>query len=147
MSGTTPFQNPATARTAGGCDSAGGLPRPPRPLSCYTFNRWVYPPFWGKTVLQQLSPTSVTRRRQGLQTCFGGARMSPCPIRHVAAHTAKQRRFLCPPGDGILFVNGVVIPALSESVFFLSVLRPTDRLKCVRASARNCSRRIAGRPA
>ena len=55
----------------------------------------------------------------------GGAWLLPSAERgHTAAHTAKQGRFS-----------------------LLSAFRPTGRLKWVRASARNCSRRIAGRDA
>uniref|UniRef100_UPI0030791B5B hypothetical protein n=1 Tax=Dysosmobacter welbionis TaxID=2093857 RepID=UPI0030791B5B len=52
--------------------------------------------------------------------------------------------FFCLPGDGALFVNGVVIPALSKSAFLISPLRPTGCPKWGWASARNCGRRIAG---
>ena len=78
----------------------------------------------GGNAFQQSSPTSATQRRQGQQTCFGWHGCHPAPIR---------------PTQWLTRANG--------GGFLLSVFRPTDRLKWVRASARSCARRIARRDA
>ena len=68
-----------------------------------------------------------------------------CPTQRLTR--ANRGCFLCIPGDGVLFVNSVVILPLEERAFLLYALRPSGRQKWVRASARSCARRIAGRDA
>lgn len=63
MSGTTPFQNPATARTAGGCDSAGGLPRPPAFILLY-----LQPLGLPSILGENRAPTAVTDFRHAATT-------------------------------------------------------------------------------
>ena len=79
-------------------------------------------------MLQRPSSTFVTQRRQGLQAPFGGPRIPPCPYLPTQPLTRPNRGgFFWPPGDGALFVNGIVIPALGECAFLLSALRPLGR--------------------
>ena len=74
--------------------------------------------------------------------------LPPSPFApHSGSHGQTGRFFLRPLGDEVLFVNSIAIPALSGRAFPLSALQPPGRPKWVRAAARNCSRRIAGRDA
>ena len=123
-------------------------PQKRRFLLLLYFQRVGSPSIWG----WKRAPAAVadfrTRARQGLQTCFGGARMPARPHSpDTTAHRAKRGDFSAFRETAVLFVNGVVIPVFSKSAFLLSVLRHPGRLKWVRASARNCGWRIAGRDA
>mgnify|MGYP006971982136 CR=1 FL=1 len=89
------------------------------------------------------SPLPPSRR----MTFVGGTAI-PSPFApHSGSHGQTGRFFLRPLGDEALFVNSIAIPVLSGRAFPLSALQPPGRPKWVRAAARNCSRRIAGRDA
>ena len=89
--------------------------------------------------------TAPTRAASSLWQAHG---YLPVPIRPTQRLTgANGGGFLCSPGDGVLFVNGIIIPTLGERAFLLSDLRPPGRPEWVRAAARKSpdSRRRQGR--
>ena len=101
----------------------------------------------GGNAFQQSSPTSATQRRQGQQTCFGWHGCRPAPIRPTQWLTrANGDCFFCILGNGVLFVNGIIIPAWSKRAFLLSALRPSGRPKWVRAPARKKRLAANGKP-
>ena len=96
----------------------------------------------GENVFQQSSPTSTTRRRQGLQTSFSEYGCS-------SALVLPTQRLTGPNGGGIVggsmaekkwlhgfFVNAIAIPVTGKATVLLSALRPSSRPKRVRAPAR-----------
>ena len=96
----------------------------------------------GENVFQQPSPTSTTRRRQGLQTSFSEYGCS-------SALVLPTQRLTGPNGGGIVggsmaekkwlhgfFVNAIAIPVTGKATVLLSALRPSRRPKRVRAPAR-----------
>ena len=111
------------------------------------FQRVGSPSILGENVFQQLSLTSATQRRQGQQTCFGWHGCRPAPIRPTQWLTrANGDCFFCILGNGVLFVNGIIIPAWSKRAFLLSALRPSGRPKWVRAPARKKRLAANGKP-
>lgn len=94
MCRTTPFPNPATARTAGRCDRPEAPPATPAFILLYFQQVWS-PSIWG----WKRAPAAVadfrTRARQGLQTCFGGHGCLPAPTR-------PTQRLTRPNGGGIV---------------------------------------------
>ena len=91
--------------------------------------------------LPHTGPTRATNLlRWGTDAC-------PPPLARHNGSQGQTGGFSALRETAVLFVNGVVIPVFSKSAFLLSVLRHPGRLKWVRASARNCGWRIAGRDA
>ena len=121
------------------------------------FQRVGSPPILGENVFQQSSPTSATQRRQGQQTCFGWHGCRPGPIRPTQGLTGANVGEIVwdsmTEGKWILLCQRHIKIQLAQRLwpgsprFLLSALRPSGRKKWVRASARNCARRIAGRDA
>lgn len=83
----------------------------------------------------------------GSKLALAGTDATPPPFARHNGSQGQTRGFSALRETAVLFVNGVVIPVFSKSAFLLSVLRHPGRLKWVRASARNCGWRIAGRDA
>ena len=79
-------------------------------------------------------PTVVTDFRHTAPTgavagFCGGPDAAPSPsARHSGSH-GQIRAVFSAPGDGVLFVNNIVILALSKSAFLILVLRPPVRPK------------------
>ena len=93
----TPFQNPATARTAGSCERTGATKAPvlsPAILSTgYTFNRWVHPRFWRKTCSNSRHRLSHTGPTRPEGSCLWARGCHPAPSPDTAAHKGKQGLF------------------------------------------------------
>lgn len=90
----TPFQNPATARTAGSCERTGATKAPVLSPAILSTGRFTLNP--GGNAFQQSSPTSATRCRQGLQTCLGRHGCHHNSIHPTQRLTRPQGRFsLC----------------------------------------------------
>lgn len=137
--------NPLTARTAGSCNHPGARKAPgfsTTILSAGGFTFILEKP--GFNSCHRLPPYGADKG------CKLASVITDTPLhlsaRHSGAHSQTGGAFLCPPRGRVLIVNSVVIPP-SKSVFQLFVLRPFSRPKWVRASARSCARRIAGRDA
>ena len=128
MCRTTPFQNPATARTAGRCDRPEAPPATPAFILLY-FQMVGSPSILGGTrssSRHRLSHTGPTRPEG---SCLWATDATPPPFaRHSGSH-GQIRAVFSAPGDGVLFVNNIVILALSKSAFLILVLRPPVRPK------------------
>ena len=146
MCRTTPFQNPATARTAGSCERTGATKAPVLSPAIFSTGRFtldlgVEACSGSSCGLPHTGPTRATNLlRWGTDAC-------PPPLARHNGSQGQTGGFSALRETAVLFVNGVVIPVFSKSAFLLSVLRHPGRLKWVRASARNCGWRIAGRDA
>ena len=147
---TAPFQNPATARTAGSCERTGAAKAPVLSPAIFLTGRFTLDS--GGSVFQQSSLPSVTRCRQELKTCSGGHMdAAPAPFApHSGSQgqtgaellkrsmTEKKWLLLCQrhrnSGIGRMRISSLCPSALGPQ-------------KWARASARNCGRRIARRDA
>ena len=146
MCRTTPFQNPATARTAGSCERTGATKAPVLSPAIFSTGRFTL-----DLGVEACSGSSCGLPHTGPTRATNLLRWARMPARphspDTTAHRAKRGDFSAFRETAVLFVNGVVIPVLSGRAFPLSALQPPGRPKWVRAAARNCSRRIAGRDA
>ena len=76
----------------------------------------------------EVSRSFATQPQQGLRLDFAGNGCLPAPICPTQRLTRANRDcFLCIPGDGVLFVNGVVILPLEDRAFLLYAIRPSGR--------------------
>ena len=98
-------------------------------------------------MLRQQLRTSAHGPDKGYKLASVGTDACPPPLARHNGSQGQTGGFSALRETAVLFVNGVVIPVFSKSAFLLSVLRHPGRLKWVRASARNCGWRIAGRDA
>ena len=124
---TAPFQNPATARTAGSCERTGTAKAPVLSPAIFLTGRFTLDS--GGSVFQQSSLPSVTRCRQELKTCSGGHMdAAPAPFAPHSGSQGQTGGFSTPFCEtAVLFVNGIVIPAWSKRAFLLSALWPSGR--------------------
>ena len=124
---TAPFQNPATARTAGSCERTGTAKAPVLSPAIFLTGRFTLDS--GGSVFQQSSLPSVTRCRQELKTCSGGHMdAAPAPFAPHSGSQGQTGGFSTPYCEtAVLFVNGIVIPAWSKRAFLLSALWPSGR--------------------
>ena len=122
---TAPFQNPATARTAGSCERTGAAKAPVLSPAIFLTGRFTLDS--GGSVFQQSSLPSVTRCRQELKTCSGGHMdAAPAPFAPHSGSQGQTGGFSTPFCEtAVLFVNGIVIPAWSKRAFLLSALWPS----------------------
>ena len=115
---TTPFQNPATARTAGSCERTGATKAPVLSPAILLTGQFT-PDSGGKLCFNNRHRLSSHSADKGCKLPLAGHGYLPAPIcRHGLSH------------------------GQTGAVFPLSALRPAGRPKWVRASAR-----IAGHPA
>lgn len=124
---TAPFQNPATARTAGSCERTGAAKAPVLSPAIFLTGRFTLDS--GGSVFQQSSLPSVTRCRQELKICSGGhIDAAPAPFAPHSGSQGQTGGFSTPFCEtAVLFVNGIVIPAWSKRAFLLSALWPSGR--------------------
>ena len=144
---TAPFQNPATARTAGSCERTGAAKAPVLSPAIFLTGRFTLDS--GGSVFQQSSLPSVTRCRQELKTCSGGHMdAAPAPFAPHSGSQGQTGGFSTPFCEtAVLFVNGIVIPALGECAFLLSALRPSGRKSgCGRQPAKCVWLPVASQP-
>ena len=87
------------------------------------------PSILGENVFQQSSPAFAHGPDKARRQLFVGTDATPPPFaRHSGSH-GQIRAVFSAPGDGVLFVNNIVILALSKSAFLILVLRPPVRPK------------------
>ena len=123
MCRTTPFQNPATARTAGSCERTGATKAPVLSPAIFSTGRFtldlgVEACSGSSCGLPHTGPTRATNLlRWGTDAC-------PPPLARHNGSQGQTGGFSALRETAVLFVNGVVIPAWSKRAFLLSALRP-----------------------
>ena len=135
MCRTTPFQNPATARTAGSCERTGATKAPVLspailPIGGFTFGFGVKACSGGSP---RLPPHGLDKSHKRV---FVGTAAPPPLTRRKGSQGQQGAVFSTLRETAVLFVNGVVILPLEERAFLLSIFRPSGRPKWVRAPAR-----------
>ena len=173
MCGTTLFQNPATARTAGSCERIGATKAPVLSPAFFRppvhFQKHGNPPtevgpiVVGKPHVilpfdekgqcrREVSRLFATLARQGPKAVVCGQRMPPRPRPpDTAAHRGRiTGDFMTEKNNSSLLQHRKTQQAAESMTGQRPVSFPALRplaAKWVRASARNCVRRIAGRDA
>ena len=120
-----PFQNPATVRTAAVVSEPAQQKR--RFFLLLYFQLVGSPSILGEACSGTSHRVLSHGASKGCKIPLVGTVPPRSHSSDTAAHRAKRGGFLCLPRDGVLFVNGIVIPAWSKWAFLLSAFRPPGR--------------------